>query len=989
MVALCGAFLSPLQAMAADVVPTTSTVTLDGEAVSARVVEAEEGRLIEAGPVLDALGNTYDFDEATGVLTVTRSQDGAVMALHTEDGLVSANGKDLGRLKDVGSVTSEGLYLTPNALAVLSGANGKYDEKSDSYALKLDPRLRVATGFDIFVNGVSLVEVSPQPRAVGPVILLPLRPIAEALGSDVQSVDAGAAVRVRRVQDSAVFTLDLGTGLVELNGNPVGVARNITYADPVNLLLPKEAVEALTGTRVRLEAGTSRIEVDLDSRLRDTVRPGDRVEEIAARTPFTPEALSFEAGPDIINTADFDFRVRGVNARARLELPDLPEVGAELEPAWLSLDFAHVSGIRGTLGDLSTSHRELSGVGLSRLRGASAFKTTEKGRWSAAIGTPARGTRRISEEQSRLTFSGLAAGGRWADADGWEAGLALRSDSLTNDQMAVLSAISGRLGRRTDGPWSWNAQADAGLFKGPARVKTLDIRGAAGVRREIGETLSVDAFARYDGVEFERTDLDREDRERAITDAFSDDPSEDEDLLPKIRERGSDRTAFGIGASWTPSSTEHLTGPAVSLRAERTVIGGDRALTSDRLTLGTAATLARTGIGLSANGTHYTNSGNVDGSGYALSVRAHKDFRRARVRAQYALTGTTDAQADQTVRQEVLTTTVTAVPVTLPLPSLATLSLAPSVTGSLIDGDASLRAGVTANFESGEMFGERNRVTATLGVLQSVSPRGRLSTDEFLSVNVLRNVSLGDNMAVGLGVRSDLSGEVDIGLRLRGRFDFNPRRRLRRTREDSGVLTGTVFLDTNRNDVWDEGEEAVPGVRVALQNTPYALRADASGAFTVQNLRKGLFEVRVDARSLPLGYAQSETAPRRATVDDGRVTDIAIPVVARGQLRGFVYEDADGSGTFERGEVRPEDVRLTLLGNGIEESMRTTSFGQFAFDDLPAGTYRVMRGDRELASVDLSAFDRLLGKVRIALPEDDPPDTKHQVEAASRVDASP
>jgi len=116
---------------------------------------------------------------------VRRSQDGVVMELYTDTGIVKADGRALGKLKHFGEV-SEGRYLlTPNAITVLSGASGKFDKKTKEFSFKLDPRLKVATGFEVFVNDISLGNLNPAPKSVGPVLLLPLLPIAEELGHAV------------------------------------------------------------------------------------------------------------------------------------------------------------------------------------------------------------------------------------------------------------------------------------------------------------------------------------------------------------------------------------------------------------------------------------------------------------------------------------------------------------------------------------------------------------------------------------------------------------------------------------------------------------------------------------------------------------------------------------------------------------------------------------------------------------------------------------
>ena len=935
------------------------TVLLDGKPIAVEAMPVEGGHFLDAAPIMDALGNSYTFLD--GALEVVRQPDNAVFTLAVEDGLVSVGGKPLGRLEVFGEVGEDTLLLTPNALAVLTGLKVDYDEETNTYELELDSRLKTSTGFELFINGAPLLDPKPEPRAVGSVTLLPLIPIAEELGSTVTVIDGGGSVRVDRVQDSAAFVLDLQTGLVKLRDNPVGIVPGMSYADPVNLLLPKAAVEALTGTRVKLAAGTSRIDIDLDTRLADAVAPGDGVLEEAANTPFTPESLIFELGPRSLNRVEGDFRYRGLNGRVRAELPDLPNSLQEAEPSWLSLDFAHVNGIGGSLGDIAPRHRELSGVGGSRIRGLALEEVREKGRMAVVMGVPQNGSRRIGKDQSRQTFGGFAAGARWADADGWEAGAAIRHDAVTEEQRLVLSAISGRLGRPLkSGALSWDAQGDLGYFLGHDRPDAVDLRTSLAARKDLGGNVRINAGLRYSGGNFQTALLDsRRLREDIL---LADGDVVDEPLEPEFSRRGEAQLDASVGLSWNQSQVGPIVSPSFTLDAESSH-SGDRV--RDRISAGAGGTLGATGIGLNSSYSHFTTRG-TDQSGSNLVVQARKSFQRADMKAQYART-------DDTIRvREIISASVTANPVNFRLPKNMSMSVGPSVTGALIDGQGSLRAGLRARVDSGKVFGPRNRVTASLGILNSVTTRGDARVDEYLSVSMLRNVALGDNIAVGFGLNSDLRGNVDVGLRLRGRFDFNPKRRLRRTEADAGVLSGVVFVDANRNGVRDMDEQVAPGVKLSLQNTPWSLRADAGGNFTVQNLPLGLYEVRVDGKSLPLGYAQSEDAPRRATVADGRITTLDIPIVARGQLRGFVFRDTDGDGEYVKGDVRPEDETVELQSSdGKVWTARTTSFGQFAFDDLATGTYRVFYRDQEILSVDLDDYPSLLGKVRVPLPPDD------------------
>ncbi len=997
-------------------IDTTITVTLDGQTLeSTEVHRTEKGALyVNAMPIFSALNNDVEYDDVSKALIVRRSQDNVVMELYTETGIVKANGKALGKLRHFGEIKDGRYLLTPNAIAVMSGANGRFDQDSKTFNFKLDPRLKVATGFDIIVNGLSLGNLNPEPKSVGPVLILPLLPIAEALGHDVTVLDASQDVRVRRAQDSAEFELNLETGLVKLRGVPYGITKDVTYIDATNLLLPVNAIETLTGTNIRVEGGTSRILVDLDERLSGAIKPGELVDDVAAKEPFTPETLSFHIGLDTINRVDADFRVKKLNGRVRYETPDLPRNGAELQPSWLSLDFAHVNGVTGTIGDYSADHRELDGVGLRRIRGVSAVKETKKGRWALAAGAPTNGARQISEDQSRLTFGGVAAGARFQSREGWEAGLSYKKDSLSSDQMAVLSAISGHLGREKDKKIQWDARGDLGYFNGPARENSLDIRASVSGRYDLTPSLTFDANASYEGAEFLRSRLTAETLAEQISGTFNPDDLQDEEdfqLVPDTRRLGIDQFTIGTSIRLTPNKTLGLlNNPAASIRAQKTVSGfvkgTSQQVTIDSIGASVATSLADTGVSISADINAFAQTFADDAekvTGRGFSARAYKQFESVTVRAQYL----NSVRGDQKKRESAALTATTR-SFNVPLGKEAGLSVAPSATALWTPEATSLRAGVIANFNSGQLLGQKTRLEASLGVLQSIGSGGGNNnapsnqTDKFLNITLARRMRIGKNMALGLSYRNNLEGDQRFGLQLDGRFDFNEKRKYKQTLDGRGVLKGRAFIDENRDGIKQENEVAVPNALVRLKGTRMALRTDKGGFFTIQNIKVGLYDVQIDGRSLPLGYSMAMEGQTRVSIHDGRISDVPMPIVQRGQIRGFTFIDENANGQYEKGEERIDGASLRLNGDSLDEEARaiSTSFGQYAFDDLVGGLYEItvldqpklgLKAGKPIA-IDLDAHDRLMARIAVPVLRTAPSDTqvaKTPVKTASMPRAPP
>jgi len=905
---------------------------------------------VNATPIFAHYGNDVEYDDVSKALIVRRSQDNVVMELYTDTGIVKANGKALGKLEHFGEVTSEQFILTPNAIAVLAGTVGKFDQDTNEFKFKLDPRLRIATGFDVFVEGIPLGTVEPEPKSVGPVLLLPIRPIAESLGNTITLTEDGSVLEVRRVQDSVTMSLNLSTGLVSVYGTPVGVAKDIAYIDQINLLLPVSAVEALTGTIVEAEAGTDRININLDERLTGAIKPLVSVDDLTKGTPFTPESLQFQISPDTGARVQFNAHVGQVNGRLRAELPDLPSNTKELRPSWLSVDFAHTNGLTGSIGDYSASFRELDSVGSRRIVGVAAQKETDNGRWSFAAGAPQTGVERISSDQTRNEFGGLAAGIRYADRDGWEAGLAVADDKLSDDQRAVLNVISGRLGRKRDKKFQWNAGASLGVFNGELRESTVDLSLNADGRYKLSPSFSVDSRVEYAGAEFLGTSLQLEAQEQQIAEIIDPDAEfEDLETTPDIRRRGSDQVSVSAGLRYLPrGDTGFLNNPAATISARHTKTGVLKSgiTTADQTTLsaGFSTSLAETGVNLSANGSVFKTTTDTLGqetdtrSGNSLSAQVYKQFNDYTVRAQYSRFEQTEAE---TRESGILTVNRNAF--NFDLPKSANLSVSPSVTG-LWDGETARgRFGVSAALDSGDVFGRKNRVSASFGVLQSLSTRGDGVSDKFLTVSAARKLPIGKNMSLGLSYRNNLDGDHRLGLQLLGNFNFNAKRAIKKTEDGRGILKGQVFLDRNRDGIRQPGEPGIPRTIVRVKGTSLALRSGADGFFTIQNIKEGLYEVQIDAGSLPIGYDLTEDLQTRVTIAEGLITDIPLPIVQRGQIRGFAFEDENGNGEYDRGENRVEGAKLRIESDesDIDETVITTSFGQYAFDDLPQGTYKV------------------------------------------------
>jgi N-acetylneuraminic acid mutarotase len=142
-----------------------------------------------------------------------------------------------------------------------------------------------------------------------------------------------------------------------------------------------------------------------------------------------------------------------------------------------------------------------------------------------------------------------------------------------------------------------------------------------------------------------------------------------------------------------------------------------------------------------------------------------------------------------------------------------------------------------------------------------------------------------------------------------------------------------VFLDINHNGVYD------PGVDVRTMS-------DANGNYTFSNLAPGSYSVMQDAVT---GWARSTptTLPDVVTVTSGNTTTVNFGEHQAG-IFGKVFYDANNNGVFDAGDTALASwgVFIDVNDNGVYDPgtdirVNTDANGDFAFVNLPPGTYHI------------------------------------------------
>jgi len=304
-----------------------------------------------------------------------------------------------------------------------------------------------------------------------------------------------------------------------------------------------------------------------------------------------------------------------------------------------------------------------------------------------------------------------------------------------------------------------------------------------------------------------------------------------------------------------------------------------------------------------------------------------------------------------------------------------TIAASPSASVVVADGKASARFGATVSANSGQIFGPKLNLQGQISALQSVDPD---NNDTQIFSTLAANYRLTRNIQLEASYVETFSDSRDFSIAVRGRVPFNEPRKYSQPKDGLGVLKGVVYFDRNRDGVRQKDEPGVSSVRVQVTGTRLGLSVDRDGRFTIQNIKKGLYGLTVDRRSLPLGLVVPDDVSARATIAEGRITDLEIPIIASGQIRGAVFVDSNANGKTDPGERRIEGTYVTLksIGGDVEAepvSQIAASFGQYSFENLAPGQYELsvnFKGIVHTQMVELKE-DNLFEVVPFGLPDEE------------------
>ena len=170
------------------------------------------------------------------------------------------------------------------------------------------------------------------------------------------------------------------------------------------------------------------------------------------------------------------------------------------------------------------------------------------------------------------------------------------------------------------------------------------------------------------------------------------------------------------------------------------------------------------------------------------------------------------------------------------------------------------------------------------------------------------------------------------------------------------AISGTVYLDQNRDKMKDTGDIDLSGVTVNLLGKDGSVVAttttDANGNYSFTGLNDGTYTVQVDKTGSladkeqtedPSGKADSRSQAITFTRSDPDVINVNFGYADDYSIHGLVYRDGDRNethGATEKGYAN-QTVELRDKDGKVVATTTTDANGAYSFEKLPAGDYTV------------------------------------------------
>ncbi|MDP2335268.1 MAG: SdrD B-like domain-containing protein [Bacteroidota bacterium] len=159
-----------------------------------------------------------------------------------------------------------------------------------------------------------------------------------------------------------------------------------------------------------------------------------------------------------------------------------------------------------------------------------------------------------------------------------------------------------------------------------------------------------------------------------------------------------------------------------------------------------------------------------------------------------------------------------------------------------------------------------------------------------------------------------------------------------------GSICGMKYNDLNGNGKRDEGEPGISDWTILIGGTAdFSMVTDKNGEFCFTNLKPGVYKIGEQSRQ---GWVQTAPSEHYFTIElkaGEHITkqefgNILDPIT--GSICGMKFNDANGNGIMDGGELGIPDWTINLAGTAIK-TITTGADGSYCFNDLTAGNYSI------------------------------------------------
>jgi hypothetical protein len=153
--------------------------------------------------------------------------------------------------------------------------------------------------------------------------------------------------------------------------------------------------------------------------------------------------------------------------------------------------------------------------------------------------------------------------------------------------------------------------------------------------------------------------------------------------------------------------------------------------------------------------------------------------------------------------------------------------------------------------------------------------------------------------------------------------------------QSSGDIEGYVFKDQNSDGIMDRNDAPVEGVEV-WQGRNRSAVTDIFGYYQFKSVKGKRAQISLDTDSLPDGYVLTVPALQQTSVRNHQVSRLDFGITSRSEITGFVFDDRNGDGMLNTGDVGVRGVTLILNEN---KKTITDASGRYSFASVSPGDH--------------------------------------------------